>query len=241
MVKTYTKRRYRKLTQTNKRNVYRKRPMIPKPMRFKADEYHTVFFSTENVNSDFSIFNSDSVFTAKGKTFAINQMVNYIQWQRLFEEYRLNRVVVTFDPVQITVRNRAVTTSNPTTPIAGATQVPFCYYFIDRNDDAIPTNPTRDQFKSVRGCVRKPATQQHVISFTPSTLTPVYQSTDTDGKPLFNYMIDYQKKWVQNNLAEISSDTPYWGIKYGIEPATPLGGYNMRVSIKYYVSFRKKK
>jgi len=226
--------------QNNSSNRAKRNSMIPRSIKFKSDEYHTVFFSTENVNNTRSIFNDNATFTGKGITFQVGDCVNFNQWERLFDEYRLNKVVVSFTPVQTSEKYRQVAVgAAPTGVVSGATQIPFMYYLIDRNDVVVPTN--RDEMKANKGCVRKLATEPHTIIFTPSLLVPVYQSQDPSGTINYSYTIDYQKKWNQNNLAAVSKDVPYFSLKYGIEPASPIGAYNMRVSTKYYISFRKKR
>jgi len=193
--------------------------MIPKSIQFKSDEYHTTFLSSNEINNDASIFNSATSFIAKGRTFQLPDCEGIQNWQRLFEEFRLNKIVVTFTPVQTENRNRAVTVGAPAGDVLGQTQTPFAYYLIDRND-----------------------TEPHVISFSPSVLNAVYAgpAIPPDTTPQLNYNIVYKKNWVQLNLGAASVNQPYWGIKYGLGPSTPAGAYNMRVSMKYYISFRKK-
>jgi len=226
--------------QSNTSNRAKKNSMIPKSLRFKSDEYHTVFFSTENVNANNSIFNSNTIFTGKAITFQVTDCVNFINWEKLFDEYRLNKVVVNFTPVQASDKYRQVAVgAAPSGTVSGLTQIPFMYYLIDRNDVVPPT--TRDEMKGVKGCVRKLSTEPHTVIFTPSMLVPVYQSQDPSGTINYSYTVGYQKKWNQNNLGSISKDVPYFGLKYGIENSAPEGAYNMKVSIKYYISFRKKR
>jgi len=215
--------------------------MIPKSIQFKSDEYHTTFLSSNEINNDASIFNSATSFIAKGRTFQLPDCEGIQNWQRLFEEFRLNKIVVTFTPVQTENRNRAVTVGAPAGDVLGQTQTPFAYYLIDRNDIDVSTLD-ENAFKAYKGVVRKLATEPHVISFSPSVLNAVYAgpAIPPDTTPQLNYNIVYKKNWVQLNLGAASVNQPYWGIKYGLGPSTPAGAYNMRVSMKYYISFRKK-
>jgi len=197
--------------------------------------------STELINNDKSLVNQQNAFTPKSMTFQLPDCEGITNWQRLFEEFRLNKVVVTFTPVQTEERNRAVTIGAPAGDVLGTTQTPFCYYLIDRNDDNV-AGWTRANFKKIKGSVRKLATEPHVISFTPSVLNAVYAgpAQPPDLTPQLNYQVSYKKNWQQNNQAQPGINQPYWGIKYGMEPATPAGAYYQRISIKYFVSFRKK-
>lgn len=235
----YTNNRYK---QKGKRyNRFRRKPMIPKTLRFKTDEYHTTFLTTENWNISQEMWNDASVFKAYGTTFQLPDLTGIANWQRLFEEFRINKVVVSFIPVQAQMKNRTVAVAVPVGAVSASTQIPFCYYVIDRNDVSLLAATVAD-FKERKGVVRKLATEPHVISFTPSILNAVYAgpAVPPDTTPQLNYNINYRKNWCQNNLAQAGINQPYWGIKYGIEPATPEGAFRMKVSAKYYVSFRKK-
>lgn len=234
-----TKYKRRKPQTRTKRNAFTTKYRIPKSLRFNTDEYHTTFRSTITRNTVMSLFNDINGFTGRGITFQMSDCEGFQNWEKLFEEYRLNRVVVKFIPVQAEGRNRPVGTAAPQTQVPNNTQVPFFYCWIDRNDITAPV--LESTCLKIKGVTKKLATSSHVVSFTPSLLTPVYQSQDPVSQAInYNYIVDYNKKFCQNNLAQLSKETPYWSLKYGLGAASPAGAYSYNVSAKYYVTFRKK-
>lgn len=229
----------RKKPRKNQRHMKTtRRSYIPKRLRY-VDEYHTKMTMNSNGAQAFNLstpgFND---FNSVAITFLLRNLINFGDWEKLFEEVRLNKVHIKFRPgASQVVAQSSVNAQAPLLPVATSANTPLVYYLVDRND-AVP-EPTASDFKECARTVSKVATKPHSIMFSPSTLSPIYAGLDINNKPVFTYSVDYEKKWLQLNNA-ITKNTIFYGVKYGIE-GSDVRQFNMTVEVDCYVSFRGKR
>lgn len=225
----------RKPKNANKHLKVTKRSYVPKSIRY-VDEFHTKMSMNSNGDYAYSLTTPPlGQFNSVAMTFKLADLLNIGVYQKLFEEVRVNKVHISFRPL---TQDVTVGPFPGQTAITLGNEIPQVYYLIDRNDDQ--AEPSADDFKEYSKTVTKLATKPHQITFTPSTLSPVYKGPDpTTGAPTFSFAVDYQKKWLQLNYPN-TIDTTFYGLKFGIE------GSNRQVftivpTVTMYVSFRGKR
>lgn len=137
----------------------------------------------------------------------------------MFQEYRINCVVVKFYPTY----NTTDVLDNMQTP---PRFMPIFGYAIDYNDATTPSSTTilsgYDNYKETR--FNKPIKIKIWVASAPM----MYQSAGSTG-----YAVK-KRQWI----ASIDYDTKHYGLKFGIF----AGGFNQKITwswrVKYYLSFR---
>lgn len=154
--------------------------------------------------------------------FRISDIPNIASMGALFDSYRINKVVLDFQPV-----HNISPTGSLATP---ADMIPTpLYTILDSDDASAPTTLTEvEQYETLK---ITPAWERHTRVITPAVAVAVYRTGVT-----FAYMPAY-KKWM--DLA--TTDVPHYGIKGLIKTnATPANNakcaWNVRAT--YYVSFK---
>lgn len=175
----------------------------------------------------------------RGLSFALQDTVQYHKYSELFEEYRINKVVVHV------MWQRQVQMGLPLFPateagvnVQGTDVVPRFGWAIDHDDAAAPTDysnlAARDGFHEVWLTAGKKVD----IPITPSILSMVYSSlVSTAYGPKY-------KTWIDT----ANDGVPHFGLKFGVQanwghnvPLDPgeapdLG--RLMIEATYYVSFR---
>jgi hypothetical protein len=131
-------------------------------------------------------------------TFAFNSVPGYTNWTALFDRYRINSVTITF---------RAVGVQMNTTPVTYS--IPEFLTVVDIDDAATPTS--MDQLRKYATCCSILANRDIVRSFQPRTGIATYDGLTTA------YTLGDPDMWL--DLA--NPDIPHYGLKYGIDAATP--------------------
>lgn len=227
----------RKPKNANKHMKVTKRSYVPKSIRY-VDEFHTKMSMNSNGDYAYALATPPlGQFNSVAMTFKLANLINIGVYQRLFEEVRVNKVHISFRPLTDNI-NATPWQPSGATQVPIGNEVPLVYYLIDRNDEQ--AEASADDFKEYSKTVMKPATKPHQITFTPSTLSPVYKGPDpTTGDPTFSFAVDYQKKWLQlTNAGTI--DTTFFGLKFGIEGSNRQL-FTMIPTVTMYVSFRGKR
>lgn len=154
--------------------------------------------------------------------FRISDIPNISSLSALFDSYRINKVVLDFQPV-----HNVAPTGSLGTP---TDQIPTpLYTVLDSDDVAAPTTLTEvEQYETLK---ITPAFRRHVRVVTPAVAIAVYRTGVT-----FGYMPGY-KKWL--DLA--TNDIPHYGIK-GLIKTNATAANNAKcawnVRATYYVSFK---
>lgn len=157
--------------------------------------------------------------------FKLNNMLNYTDFTNLFQEYRLNCVVVKFTP-QWTTNDISNMTANTTTGSSVYTS-PGMVFALDYNDASTPSS--LNDLHEFSNSKDLPFNRAVKIKIWPACSPGVYISAVSAG-----YAVK-RKLW----LRSANSDIPHYGLKYGIYNIAAGVNYRWNYIIKYYVSFRQ--
>lgn len=222
-------RNYRKKAPKGKKKmrkrVYRR---IPRP--FARADYSTIV-KTDQAGALTPFANDSLVVTRGALTFALNQVPEYARFTALFDQYRINRVVVKFIPTMSTLVNRPY---DDTTTILVGEGVPRLATAIDRDDDQLPSSTTGfNDLQGRQGSKVVQATRPVTWSFVPTRLSMVYRTASTTG-----YKVDSQTR----EFLDCANDNiPHYGLKYALTPFSPANAFQYRVETTYYLSFKSRR
>lgn len=176
-------------------------------------------------------FSNDSTVPLKqGLASRLEDVNNFSTWTTIFDQFRINKVVWKFVPVQTTVVNRPFDDS--TNPGASVSEVPRLAMCIDRDDENTPLD-----FDAV---ARRPgskvikATKGYTFVFKPTRLLNVYRSATSTG-----YMLDPNTKAFLD--VANGSQIPHYGMKWVLEPSSPSNCYQYRIERTYYISWKNRR
>jgi len=156
----------------------------------------------------------------------LSNCLDYADYVAIFDQYRINKVTVTFEPRQTTVIQRPFDdTTNP--GIGGIT--PHIVTVLDRDTGTVPYDYQSTIMK--RPMKETLCTKRVRWSFKPNRLVPVYRST-TDA-----YKIDTSNEWLDCTYVNV----PHFGIQYVMEASSPEYAYVYEVRTKYSVSFKNRR
>lgn len=161
------------------------------------------------------------------QTFNLGACDNVSNILAMYDQFRINKVVMKFTPVMATVVNKPY--DDTTTP-GTAVRAPTLATCIDW-DSETPSSVNQSEMKmypSYRECL---GTQKHTRVFTPAMLITGYRSATTSC-----YLPKY-KQWIdcaQNN-------TPHFGLRIYYETASPGGAWTYEIRIKVYASFKSRR
>lgn len=184
---------------------------------------HTIMMST----SGYTLENDTLIDSLGVLSFKLDDFLGYGNWKSVFDYYRINHVTVTFTPIMTQVQQKPY---DDTTTGNLVNTVPFLYTAIDRDSN---TSPVSIAALTDRRHRKNDATKKVVYKFTPTRLKMVYRTATTTG-----YVID-------SNTYEFidcaNDDVPHYGLKYGLESASPARGFVYNVDVKASVSFAGKR
>jgi len=177
-------------------------------------------------SSELSLSNDNLVNQTMNIQFFLNKCTNFLAYTTLYDQYRINSVVVKFIPTmtEMVARQYDDGTSGDLSE-----KIPSLFVVLDRDDENFLTS--EDQARGFRLHKRTTATKPQQWKFKPNTLQPIYRTGVTSA-----YSVTYGK-WLDCSYA----DVPHFGLKCLIEPAEPRNAYNYRVETIYYVSFKGRK
>lgn len=169
---------------------------------------------------------NDNVIEVKGSyQFALSDCLNYTRYIQMFDQYRLNKVVIKWRPLRVT----SVTAANINTfaPAGGYTNIPNLVTVVDYDDTlTVDYNDVRERYGSR---VRR-ATSPGKDILTPKVLGEAYRSTTSSA------YIPKAKQWLDSTY----NDVPHFGVKWAMQPAEPAGQYAIEGTVTYYVSFKNR-
>lgn len=174
------------------------------------------------------IANGTSGPTLGGIKFSLVDCLNYTNFTAMFDQYRINTVVVKFTPHMTEIVNKPF--DDTTTPGAGATIPNFCVA-VDRDDATAPT--TYNEVKQRNKSRVVPATKSLTFKLRPSRLIATYNT----GIGQDAYTVDTTKRWINSSSPNLN----HFGLKYALEDSSPANAYVYQVEIMYYVSFKDRK
>lgn len=205
---------------------YKRKNKMPIPSGLRPACYSCILHGQDNFLQPDTLLNTP--FT---KFFSLDDCPTYVDYQNMFDGYRINKVVVHFIPVRTQQTN--LTISNSTTAITDPLNViPKIAVAIDRDD----VDFSRTTYANVRdkyGSIEKDATEKFSIALTPTRLMSCYINPIATG-----YVRD-------DNIKSFCDSTyqsiPHYGLKANITSHPREGAYRYRIETKYYMSFTDKR
>ncbi len=182
------------------------RMKIRKPLALKTHAF------TERVIEEYNLpVNGAGLF----QTFSLDQIYNSASYQRLFEYYRINKVVITLRyKADLNVRQDTVTTSQPGTNAVNEAN-PVVWFKVDHNDinaDTLDVMKSSTRTKEMQFTNNRPKLQ---IVLKPAIQSESYKSLTAST---------YVPKWNQW-LTTQDPSVPHYGIKmYCTGPAAQTYG-----------------
>lgn len=213
----------KKSTYNRKKKPYKKKKWgVPRLPIVRADYSCMLRKSTVPI-----ISNQSSGAVLGGIKFALSDCLNFTNFTSLFDQYRINAVVVKFIPHMSEMMNKPY--DDTTTPNATQT-IPNLCVAIDRDDAAAPTSYDEVKQRAKSRIVK--ATRPLTFKFRPSRLIATYDSGLANA-----YTIDTSKRWINSNSPNLN----HFGLKYALEDCTPASAFIYEVEVMYYVSFKDRK
>lgn len=207
---------------TMKKKTYKRKSYIPRAMVPRAD-YNCIL----RVDSVPEITNSDLYDDVGAYAFKLTDCIDYLTYAKLWDQYRINKVVVKFVPTGATNLNKPY---DATTAPNAIQQIPLFATCLDFDDATSPTN--YNDVKKRQGSREVPAIQKVTWAFKPSKLISVYQSSTSTG-----YIANFNRDWLDTNTG---SGIPHYGLKWSIKIGSPAGVFRYRVNVSMYLSFRSR-
>lgn len=155
--------------------------------------------------------------------FQLSACLNYVAYQTMWEQYRINKVVITWKPIRV---QSVVGQVEDVTP-ASTTNIPSYVVAID-NDDVATEDYT--DTKTRYGSRERLVTTPGKVVMKPACLSEIYLAgAATAYSPQYG-------KWLDCRYATV----PHYGVRLAMEPAEPAGNYALECKTKIYVSFKNR-
>lgn len=209
---------------------YSKRRVVSKPSgsssmfrrRFTSRLSRGMFFRPQNYYFRRNFNCADIPLNSSGVggalSFSLNQLPNVTEFTQLFDQYRINKVVLKFLPVI----NQINVDANSNNMI-----VPFFYTVIDYDDGSAPTSGA--DLQQYASCKVVSANKPFTRVVIPRTSTPVYRSGVSAA-----YLSNNARQWIDCNYV----DVPHYGVKYWGNPTYANNQIGYRVEGIMYIAFK---
>lgn len=209
----YRFRRRTRRTTLRRRRPMRRRPMMRRRPRLASLKVH--HFKRTDTASTLTGSITDAF---GGMAFTFNDIPNNTEFTNLFDQYRINKVVLKWVPLANSAN-------------AGTQSTTLFYSVLDYTDDTVPT--TEQQLVEYASLKITQGLRQHTRIFTPTTLDSLTDDTGAatySGNPKI-------KQWISTS----SPNVPHYGVKY-LRPAQPTGQLvNYKLIKTFYFSCRSVK
>lgn len=194
-----------------RRKIYRRRPRMMTKSKLGIHHFkRTVILTGINtaITTTFGVQN-----------FSLNQLPDFTEFQNLYDQFRINKVVWKLVP-------------NVNSAESGAAQkLPQVHSVCDYNDSTAPT--TLDELVQYNNYRMTMGSRIHNRKLTPAFLDNVYVTgaTQRAGNP--NY-----KQWLSTSN---STDVPHHGIKYAIGATAAASAITYTPYLTFYISCKSVK
>lgn len=149
-------------------------------------------------------------------TFSLDKLPSYSEFANLFDQYRINKVVVKFVP-QV---NQVMTGT-----AAASAIVPVIYTAIDTDGQNTPTSGT--DIQQYATCREVSANKPFKRVLVPRCAAPVYQGGVSSG-----YLECPARQWLDVNYVSVT----HYGLIYYANPAVAVGQFSYRIDVIYYIA-----
>lgn len=203
------RRRYttRRRPRRTRRMLMRRKPMRSLTMKRRMATHH--FKRTFN-GAQFNASNAGPAFA--GYSFGLVSLPNYTEFTNLFDQYRINKVVIKFVP------------SANADEIGASKIIPSLHTVIDNNDNTAPTAMT--ELYEYQSYKRTQGIYTHTRVFTPSCNVDL----SIGSSPKW-------KQWINSQFANVE----HFGLKVGADQVAAAGDLYWRTFITLYFSCRSTK
>lgn len=213
--KKYNKKKKKLIKKAN--TTYDKQGFVTVPSVMRADYNCILCEDTDNVK--FLVNNAVGEQNAF-KAFQMSQIYRSVDYQTLFDSYRINAVEVIVTPILASVVNRPY---DDTTTGNIVTATPMWCAVIDL--DSID-NETFENMRNRKNSIIKKATQGCKFKFKPR----IHNETAGGGVSTPNTRY--------NTICDMASpDINHYGVKFVMQGGSPSTAYVLRIETKYYMSF----
>lgn len=205
-------RRYARKGYTSKKRRY------SMAKRMNSNVMHVMLRTNDTI-----VANQNLGETLETYRFGLQNCLNANTYATMWDQYRINKVVITWTPIRTQMVQANVEDVTP----SSTTNIPSWVVAKDF-DDLTPTSytDTRTRF----GSVVRLATQGGKMIIRPACLSEIYQSTLTTA-----YSPNYGK-WIDT----ANNSVPHYGVRFAMEAAEPSGQYALECKTKIYVSFKNR-
>lgn len=160
--------------------------------------------------------------------FSFGDINNIVEFTTLFDQYKLNCVVLTLKMINVPEQTDAANLN-----IANfGNFYPTIWYAPDHDDNNYLTITQLKEYERVKHKVLRP-NKEFSVALRPTTLQQVYNTSATTG-----YACNFKKPWLDMSQTGI----PHYGIKFCIDleglttGTAPAQGFQFKVQAKYYFS-----
>lgn len=169
---------------------------------------------------------NDNLTVMRGQlTFVLSGIPNHTTYKNMFDQYRINKVIVKFTPRSTEVVNRPYDDATAGTPLLTPM---FCAAVI-RDDDALPLNYV--DILNMQGSRERKMTQGMKWVFRPSVLQRLGVDNLYPGYSL------HRPPWINTKY----DNCPHYGLQYAITAGGTNRVFVHDIEIKMHVSFRRRK
>jgi len=192
-----------------------------KKSRVRVQGAHT--FSRRKLMTTLSV---TDVILSENLVYTFDQLVGYTEFSALFENYRITKIVVTFQLITNPDSNNS-TNNNPANSGQLANWFPKIWYTIDRDGGSDETLSSMKERQGVRCAILQP-NKTVKVSFKPSCRTLTYKTSTTEGFAPRNIKLD---------MADVN--VPHYGLLYLIDTngLNPDDTYPFKVAMETQMFF----
>ena len=213
-------RKYRKKSSKyrRKRRFYRRKRYGRRNSLLRADYSAWLRLPASQIEND-------NITVERGQyTFALSAVPSYTTLKNLFDQYKINKVIISFKPIATEIINRAFDDATTGTPLL----TPMFVSAITRDDDSLPANYA--DVLNLQGSRERKMTRGMKWIFRPSVLNRL------GGDAPVTYAVQ-RPTWINTKYP----DCPHFGLTYAVQAGSTSKVFVHDVEAKIHVSFRLRK
>jgi len=165
----------------------------------------------------------DSVIKSENLVYKFDDLVGYTEFSALFENYRITKIVVTFQLINNPDHTLVLNDAGHNTP---SNWYPKMWYTVDHDGGSDETLTTMKERQGVRCRILQP-NRTIKVSFKPMCRTLTYKTASTEG---------FAPKNIKLDMADVN--VPHYGLLYlvdtnGIDPSNDYP-FKIAMETKFY-------
>jgi len=188
--------------------------------KIRVQGFHT--FSRRKLMETITV---TGVISSQNLVYTFDQLVGYTEFSALFENYRINKIMVTFQLITNPDSNNS-TNNDPNNSGQLANWFPKLWYTVDHDGGSDETLTTMKERQGVRCKILQP-NRTISVSFKPMCRTLSYKTATTEG---------FAPKNIKLDMADVN--VPHYGLLYlvdtnGLDPADTYP-FKIAMETKFY-------